>query len=43
MDQPTLVGGSDEERQALLRLHDEYIDVNARFDWAKLGSSGWVG
>ena len=36
MDQPTLVGGSDEERQALLRLHDEYIDVNSRFDWAKL-------
>ena len=36
MDQPMLVGGSDEDRAALLRLHAAYIDVNARFDWAKL-------
>ncbi len=36
MDEPALVGGTQEDRAALLRLHEDYIDVNARFDWEKL-------
>ena len=36
MDQTALVGGSEEDRAALLRLHESYIDVNTRFDWVGL-------
>ena len=36
MNQTALVGGSEEDRAALLRLHEDYIDVNARFDWIRL-------
>ena len=36
MDQTTLVGGTEEDRAALLRLHDDYIDVNTSFDWVGL-------
>lgn len=31
-----LVGGSDEDRKEILRLHEAYLDVNARFDWQNL-------
>jgi hypothetical protein len=31
-----LVGGSAEDRNEILRLHDAYLDVNARFDWENL-------
>jgi hypothetical protein len=32
----TLVGGTEEDRKKILALHDEYLDVNARFDWQNL-------
>jgi len=32
----TLVGGSEEDRKEILRLHEAYLDVNARFDWENL-------
>jgi ketosteroid isomerase-like protein len=32
----TLVGGADEDRQEILRLHEKYLDANARFDWQNL-------
>ena len=32
----TLVGGTDEDRQEILRLHEKYLDLNARFDWQNL-------
>jgi SnoaL-like domain len=31
-----LVGGTAEDRAAILKLHDDYIDVNTRFDWENL-------
>jgi ketosteroid isomerase-like protein len=31
-----LVGGTAEDRQEILRLHEKYIDLNARFDWENL-------
>jgi ketosteroid isomerase-like protein len=31
-----LMGGSAEDRQAILALHERYIDVNTRFDWDNL-------
>lgn len=36
MDEGKLVGGTAEDRSALLRLHEDYLDANARFDWEKL-------
>jgi SnoaL-like domain len=32
----TLVGGTDEDRKEILRLHEKYLDLNARFDWQSL-------
>ena len=32
----TIVGGSAEDREQLLALHEKYLDANARFDWEKL-------
>src|ERR1700691_4058016 len=34
--EPHLIGGSAEDRAAILALHEAYIDVNARFDWEDL-------
>jgi ketosteroid isomerase-like protein len=31
-----LIGGSAEDRKEILRLHEAYLDVNARFDWGNL-------
>src|SRR5262245_53264739 len=31
-----LVGGTPEDRAAILKLHEDYLDANARFDWEKL-------
>lgn len=31
-----LVGGTEADRKRLLQLLDDYLDVNARFDWEKL-------
>jgi ketosteroid isomerase-like protein len=31
-----LVGGTAEDRKEILRLHEKYIDLNARFDWEGL-------
>ena len=36
MAEPQLTGGSEQDRQDILRLHDKYIDVNTRFDWEGL-------
>lgn len=36
MSQTALIGGSAADRQAILALHERYIDVNARFDWENL-------
>jgi hypothetical protein len=36
MREAQLVGGSAEDRQEILRLHERYIDVNTRFDWENL-------
>ena len=36
MTDANLVGGSADDRRRLLQLHADYIDVNARFDWAGL-------
>ena len=30
------VGGSAQDRAAILKLHETYIDLNARFDWENL-------
>ena len=31
-----LVGGTEQDRKEILRLHEKYIDVNTRFDWEGL-------
>ena len=31
-----LTGGSEADRNEILRLHEKYIDVNTRFDWENL-------
>src|SRR5213595_2365446 len=36
MSQANLVGGSARDRERVLKLHADYIDANARFDWQKL-------
>jgi hypothetical protein len=36
MDDTRLVGGSEADRRRLLQRLDEYLDINARFDWVKL-------
>ena len=36
MSEANLIGGTKEDRQAILRLHEKYIEVNARFDWENL-------
>ena len=36
MDDTSLVGGSAADRRRLLQRLDEYLDINARFDWVKL-------
>jgi ketosteroid isomerase-like protein len=35
MNEP-LIGGTEEDRREILRLHEKYLDVNARFDWQNL-------
>jgi ketosteroid isomerase-like protein len=32
----TLIGGSERDREQILKLHADYIDANSRFDWEKL-------
>lgn len=36
MTQAQFVGGTEQDHAAILKLHDDYIDANARFDWQKL-------
>jgi SnoaL-like domain len=36
MDETKLVGGSPDDRRRLLERLNEYLDVNARFEWEKL-------
>jgi ketosteroid isomerase-like protein len=36
MDPERLVGGSAADRRRVLERMDEYLDINARFDWVKL-------
>ena len=36
MSEPSLVGGSAEDRAEILKLQADYIDVNTRFDWENL-------
>ena len=36
MSEARLTGGTADDHAAILRLHEDYIDVNARFDWQKL-------
>ena len=36
IDEARLVGGSPEDRRRLLARMDQYLAVNARFDWVKL-------
>ncbi len=36
MREANLVGGSKRDREQILKLHADYIDANARFDWQKL-------
>ena len=31
-----LCGGTESDRVEILRLHDDYIDANTRYDWEKL-------
>jgi len=31
-----VVGGSQRDREQILKLHADYIDANSRFDWQKL-------
>jgi ketosteroid isomerase-like protein len=35
-DAAQLVGGSADDRAAILKVHEAYIDVNTRFDWENL-------
>ena len=39
MSEAKLVGGTEEDRNAILKLHHDYIDVNTRFDWERLQPS----
>jgi hypothetical protein len=36
MSEPNLVGGSQDDREQILKLHEDYIDANAGFDCQKL-------
>src|SRR5919198_5670806 len=36
MSEANLVGGSQRDREQILKLHADYIDANSRFDWQKL-------
>ena len=36
MSEANLFGGSKHDREQILKLHADYIDANARFDWQKL-------
>ena len=36
MSEAQLTGGTAEDHAAILRLHEDYLDANARFDWQKL-------
>ena len=36
MSNDNLVGGSQRDREQILKLHADYIDANSRFDWRKL-------
>jgi ketosteroid isomerase-like protein len=36
MSETNLVGGTTEDREQILRLHEDYLDANTRFDWQKL-------
>jgi len=36
LDSAKLVGGSEADRQRVLERMDEYLDINARFDWRQL-------
>jgi hypothetical protein len=36
MQETGLVGGTASDRERILQLHADYIDVNARFDWVNL-------
>jgi SnoaL-like domain len=36
MSEPNLVGGSQADREQVLKLHADYLDANASFDWQKL-------
>ena len=36
MSEPNLVGGSQRDREQILKLHEDYIDANASFDLQKL-------
>ena len=36
MSEPNLVGGTSSDRVQILKLHEEYIEANGRFDWQKL-------
>ena len=36
MSEARLVGGTAEDREAILTLHAQYLDVNTRFDWEHL-------
>src|SRR5262245_34482719 len=36
MSEVNLVGGSQRDREQILKLHADYIDANSRFDWQKL-------
>jgi len=36
MPDAKLVGGTQADRDRILKLHEDYIDANARFDWVKL-------
>ena len=36
MSDNNLVGGSERDRELILKLHADYIDANSSFDWHKL-------
>ena len=36
MSEARLVGGTAEDREAILKVHAQYLDVNTRFDWEHL-------
>lgn len=36
MTEVSLVGGSDADREIILKLHLDYLDANTRFDWEML-------